>query len=115
MSDARIASFEAFWPYYLGEHARPPTRWLHFLGTNLGLAVVAWSVASAQPLLLPLALLPGYGFAWVSHFLVERNRPATFTYPLWSLLGDLKMLGLMWTGRLWTGAPAHARTEGSLG
>lgn len=58
--------------------------------------------ALAHPWVL-CGVLWAYGFAWVGHFRVEGNRPATFQYPLWSLASDLKMVGTMWTGRLWTG------------
>lgn len=100
MSDERISSFEEFWPYYLGEHSKPATRWIHWMGTNLAVTAAASAVVTGQLWALPLALVPGYAFAWVSHFFVEKNRPATFQYPLWSLIGDFKMWGLMWTGRL---------------
>jgi hypothetical protein len=100
----RYSSFEAFWPFYLQEHSKPATRWLHFVGTTLALSTVIGAVLGGRPLLALAAPLWGYGFAWVSHFLVEKNRPATFRYPLWSLIGDFKMWGLMLTGRLWTDA-----------
>ena len=58
--------------------------------------------ALANPLIL-LGVLWAYGFAWFGHFRVERNRPATFSHPLWSLASDFKMVGWMWLGRLWTG------------
>ncbi len=99
MSD-RIRSFAEFWPYYLREHALPATRWFHFVGTNLALLAVVGCFLTGRPWLAFFALLPGYGFAWVSHFFIEKNRPATFTYPAWSLLGDFKMWALTWTGKL---------------
>lgn len=100
MSEARFTSFEEFWPFYLGEHSLPATRWMHFVGTSLGLGVLIYALTTLQPILLPLAFVPGYAFAWVSHFFIEHNRPATFKYPLWSFIGDFKMWGLMLTGRL---------------
>jgi hypothetical protein len=99
MSD-RIQTFEAFWPYYLREHSKSSVRWLHWVGTNLAVATLVTGIVTLQPWYLLLALLPGYGFAWVSHFFIEKNRPATFKYPAWSLLGDFKMWALMWTGKL---------------
>lgn len=96
----RIQSFEEFWPFYLGEHSKPATRWFHFAGTTLALGDIALAVAFRNPVFLIYAPIAAYGFAWVSHFFVEKNRPATFSYPLWSLLGDLKMYGMMWSGRL---------------
>ncbi len=96
----RIATYEAFWPFYLREHRKPATRVLHFVGTNLGLALLLASVITLNGWLVPAGLVCGYAFAWVSHFTIEKNRPATFKYPAWSLYSDLRMMALMWTGRL---------------
>jgi hypothetical protein len=93
-------SFAEFWPFYLGEHAKYATRMVHVSGTLLALVLLLAALALGQPLWLIAVPIIGYGFAWASHALVERNRPATFTYPVWSLLGDLRMLGLWLTGRL---------------
>ncbi len=98
LAEARIESFEAFWPYYLREHAHPVNRALHVAGTGAALATLA--AAAFNPLLLPCVPVVGYAAAWVGHYLVEKNRPATFTYPLWSLRGDLRMFRLAVTGRL---------------
>lgn len=100
MSQQEIKSFEEFWPYYVEEHSQPATRALHFAGTATALACVAALAAQGKWKWLPLALAPGYAAAWVGHFLVEKNRPATFKYPLWSFMADQKMFGLMLTGRM---------------
>jgi len=94
-----ITSYAAFWPYYLREHARPETRLLHYAGTALSFVFLGFALARGGWwwALLPLA---GYGFAWGGHFGVEKNRPATFTYPLWSLVSDYRMFFLWLTGRL---------------
>ncbi len=96
----RIQTYAEFWPFYLGEHARPATRWLHFVGTQLGLVCLALAALRADWRLLLAWPVVSYGFAWVSHFFIEKNRPATFTYPWWSLISDFKMVGLMWAGKL---------------
>lgn len=93
-------SFKEFWPYYLGEHRRPMCRALHYLGTLGALSVAVWSVWTGTWLGLALALVVGYAFAWVGHIFVEHNRPATWVYPGWSFLADLKMVGLALTGRI---------------
>ena len=96
----RIESYAEFWPFYLGQHGHPANRALHFAGTGAGIALLAAGLALLDWRPVVAAAVVGYGFAWTGHFLVERNRPATFTYPLWSLLSDLRMFGLFVTGRL---------------
>ena len=100
MSGRQFNSFSEFWPYYLGEHSRPATRFLHCVGSLIGIAAVIGFIAIGRWWLFPLAFVPGYAFAWIGHFFIEKNRPATFTYPLWSFMGDWKMLALMLTGKL---------------
>lgn len=100
MAQDEMKSFEEFWPYYLAEHSKPQTRTLHAVGTSVGLACAVALIAKGKWKLLPLAFIPGYGAAWASHFLIEKNRPATFKHPLWSLMGDYRMIGLMLTGRM---------------
>jgi hypothetical protein len=95
----RPTTFAEFWPYYLAEHLHPKNRLLHFIGTSL-VYVIAIVAALSSWSLLAFAPLAGYGFAWAGHFFVEKNRPATFTHPLWSLVGDFKMHALMLTGGL---------------
>lgn len=99
-SAGRIASFALFWPFYVSQHSKAATRALHFLGTTLVLAWLAAALACGRPRFLLYGLVGGYGFAWIGHFFVEKNRPATFTYPVWSFLGDFKMYGLMWRGKM---------------
>ena len=96
----KFRSFEEFWPHYLREHSKPRTRLLHYIGTSIVVGIAAVALLSGNLLLLLAIPLAGYGFAWIAHFIVERNRPATFTYPLWSLAADFKMWWLWLTGGL---------------
>jgi hypothetical protein len=95
----QLRTYEDFWPYYVSEHRKPATRALHFLGTSLVLATLL-AAAVDSPSWLLATPFAGYGPAWIGHFFVEKNRPATFTYPLWSLRGDFRMFRLMLLGRM---------------
>ena len=87
----RYASFEAFYPFYIHQHANRVCRRIHVVGTALVIAAFAAAVATLNPWWLLAMPLIGYGFAWVGHFFFEKNRPATFKYPLWSLMGDFRL------------------------
>lgn len=96
----KFDSFGEFFPYYLAEHSLPVCRALHYIGTVLGTLVLLYALYSQNWWYLLLFPVIGYSFAWVGHFVFEKNRPATFDYARWSLMGDYKMLGLFLTGRL---------------
>jgi hypothetical protein len=96
----RSKTYREFWPRYLAEHRRTATRHLHFAGTGLGLVLLAGAVAAGDGHLAAAALVSGYAFAWAGHAVVERNRPATFTHPLWSLASDFRMLFTWLAGSL---------------
>ena len=93
-------SFAEFWPFYLREHSRPGTRALHFAGTALVLLLAGAALIAAEWRLLLVLPVAGYSFAWLSHAAVERNRPATFIHPLWSLAADFRMFYLWLSGGL---------------
>jgi len=101
MSEPRAyGTFRDFYPFYLTEHRRSGTRRLHFTGTLLVLLTLAYAIASRRWALLLLMPVFGYAFAWAGHFFVERNRPATFQYPFYSLAGDFRMFADMLRGRV---------------
>ncbi len=93
-------NFTEFWDFYVAEHSAHQTRALHFIGSTLGILILALLIVKGIWYLFPLALVPSYGLAWYSHFFIEHNRPATFKYPLWSFIGDWKMVWLMLTGKM---------------
>lgn len=96
----KFNSFAEFYPYYLSEHKNLTCRRLHFVGSSLILILLAYTLMIEQWSLLWLMPILGYGFAWVGHFFFEHNRPATFTYPLYSLLGDWVMYKDILLGKL---------------
>lgn len=93
-------SFEAFYPYYLSEHSNRQCRRLHFVGTGSGIALLIAALVTHTWWLLALVPVVGYGGAWLGHFVFERNEPAAFKNPWWSLRGDFLMFGQMLTGRI---------------
>jgi hypothetical protein len=96
----RYSSFAEFYPFYLQEHSNSICRRLHFIGSVLVLAILASALISQQWLWLLALPVVGYGFAWVGHFFFEHNRPATFRYPLYSLIGDWVMFKDILIGRI---------------
>jgi hypothetical protein len=97
--DTHFSSFAGFWPYYVAQHLHPTNRALHFIGTS-GVLICFAAGFMFSPLWFLVMPIAGYGFAWIGHFAFEKNRPATFVHPLWSLRGDFRMYRLMWMGQM---------------
>ena len=98
-AEKRFTSFAEFYPFYLSEHSHPTCRALHYIGSMGVLSIIAYAIVSGNYMALWLMPLMGYGFAWVAHFFIEHNRPATFKYPLYSFIGDWAMLKDFLLGR----------------
>ena len=97
---ASYGSFSEFYPFYLSEHANRTCRRLHFVGTSLVILIAISAIASGRYGLLWLLPVVGYASAWVGHFYFEKNRPATFRYPRYSLIGDFVMYKDIWSGKI---------------
>jgi len=89
-----------FWPYYVSQHLNPINRRLHAVGTTIGLVLGIVALVTSNPSVAVLAVAVAYGFAWAGHFFYEKNRPATFTYPLLSLQADFRMYWLTLRGEM---------------
>jgi len=96
----QMTSFAEFYPFYLSEHSNITCRRLHFLGSTLALVCLAMLFASGRPQYFLYGLLCGYGCAWIGHFGFEKNKPASFKRPLYSLMGDWVMYRDIWAGRV---------------
>src|SRR5215467_5879510 len=96
----RYTTFREFYPFYLSEHSNQTSRRLHFVGSTLVLACLVLLLVTGSTWWILSALIAGYGFAWIGHFFFEKNRPATFRQPLYSLLGDWVMYKDILTGRI---------------
>ncbi len=97
---AGFSSFREFYPFYLGEHRDRRCRRMHFAGSTLVLLIVLLALLSGRLAWLWLLPVVGYGFAWIGHFAYEKNRPATFRHPLYSLMGDWVMYWQIWRGKV---------------
>ncbi|PJZ68495.1 hypothetical protein CH373_09375 [Leptospira perolatii] len=100
VEEKKYTTLKEFWPFYLREHSNPLNRFLHFVGTSIALAWILSAVAFLNPWYLLGALFSGYLFAWTGHFFVEKNRPATFTYPFKSFVSDWIMFFYILTGQI---------------
>jgi hypothetical protein len=100
MKRGAFRSYREFWAFYVGEHRRPLTRRLHFVGTTGAISCIAGAIFSASVWLLMVAPVIAYSFAWAGHLWVEKNSPATFKFSLWSLIADIHMYALMLAGRM---------------
>jgi hypothetical protein len=96
----RIETYDEFWLFYLREHAKPATRALHYVGTGLAACGALATIVLGKLWFLLVIPVAGYAPAWIAHFFVEKNRPATFHYPLWSLASDFRMAFIWLTGQL---------------
>ena len=99
-TEQKFSSFAEFYPYYLAEHSHPACRRLHYTGSLLVLGLMAYVPVTRDWLLLLALPVIGYGFAWLGHFVFEKNKPATFKHPLYSFIGDWVMLKDGLTGRI---------------
>jgi hypothetical protein len=100
MSSQRIGSFAEFWPFYVSQHLNPICRRWHFVATTNAILCTAALLVTWKWWLVPLALVSSYGSAWIGHFVFEKNKPAAFTWPIWSLIADCRMFGKMITGTM---------------
>ena len=98
--EKKYKSFKAFYPYYLSEHSSKTNRTLHFCGTALLILVFIFGLINQNYKWFIAIPFLGYGFAWVGHFFIEKNKPATFTYPLYSLGADFVMFWHMISGQI---------------
>lgn len=99
-SEMKFTSYRAFWLYYVNEHRNPKNRRLHFFGTAFCLLLLFLAGATEDFWFLAAVPFVGYGFAWAGHYFFEKNHPATFRYPFWSLAAELQMFALMCMGRM---------------
>jgi hypothetical protein len=100
MNEERYRSFGDFYPFYLSEHSNKVSRRLHFTGTSIAVALLITAAITERWWLIAVALVQGYAFAWVGHYFFERNKPATFRYPAFSLMGDWRLWWEILTGKL---------------
>jgi len=99
MSERRYKSLQEFYPFYISEHQNTTSRILHFIGTGLVIICVMGSILFHNLRFLIAVPFLGYGFAWVGHFFFEKNKPATFQYPFYSLASDFILFWELLNGK----------------
>ena len=99
-TEKEFSSFSEFYPYYLSEHGDKLNRRLHFTGLLTALLILVVSIITKKWLLLLLVPVFGYGFSWIGHYFFEKNKPATFKYPLYSIMGDIVMFKDIMIGKI---------------
>ncbi len=100
MSEKKYQTFKDFYPFYLSQHTNKICRLLHVIGSSIIVLLTIYAIATQRYLLLLLVPIIGYGFAWVGHFVFEKNIPATFTYPVYSFMGDWVLWWQVLTGKI---------------
>ena len=100
METNKFNSFKEFYPFYLLEHKKSLTKIFHAIGSLGVISILSYAIISNEWKLLYYTPLCGYGFAWISHFFIEKNQPATFKHPLYSFIGDWVMLKDVLTGKI---------------
>ena len=100
MTKYKFKSFKTFYPYYLSEHKLKINKLLHIIGSLSGLLLLLLCIIMQQYIYIPISLIIGYIFAWLGHFAFEKNKPATFKYPIYSFIGDWVMLKDIFTGKI---------------
>lgn len=113
MTETEMETFEQFWDYYVAQHSQKATRILHFIGTTAAIGCLAGGLLTKRRWLLLLAPVVGYGPAWIGHFFVEKNKPATFTHPIWSLRADFVMWWKTLRGEMQTEVDRVAAKNGA--
>lgn len=98
--EKQYKTLKEFYPYYLTEHQHPTSRALHFIGTALLICIFIFGIVYGPLWILFFIPIVGYGFAWVGHYFFERNKPATFIYPGFSLASDFIMFWHTITGQI---------------
>jgi len=99
-TETRYTTFTDFWPFYVSQHRDARNRAMHFIGTTIANVSILLIVLTFDLVFIPIGLVGSYGFAWAGHFFFEKNKPATFTYPLLSVFGDYRMYWLMLQGKM---------------
>ncbi|MGM7701630.1 Mpo1-like protein [Pseudalkalibacillus sp. Hm43] len=104
-------SYQEFWPFYLQQHSKPATRAWHFVGTSFVFVCIGVVLLTMNFWYLLAAPIIAYSFAWISHFFIEGNKPATFGHPFWSLRADFQMFGSILTGNIGKELEKHVKKE----